>query len=423
MFEDSHNTDFDLLMKSILESGQEEVPERVWGGISEELDNLARRKKAALWWRRAAIGSAAAAVVAVGMFLGFNGPQTHQDDSTMIAVIPPVRESDGNVTLANAEEQPAEQMEVRSCFVPRSAAEFETAIDEVAADAGQAQPVHDKSEQDRSEQDKPENQGPSEMKKADEGRGRNQEASKGQSTQGSLKLEDNWKETPEDGDFKADNSRASVVISGITGTNSTRSKARHNLMKRPTVPSTKPRTGITETSTNTTYGIPVSFGAGVKVDITERWAVGAGLNYTLLTRKFYGTYTKATEDGIIEISQSSDIRNAQHYIGIPVNAYFNILNNRHVNFYAYAGGTAEKCISDRYEVLNVNGSPIIHKEKAKGIQLSANVGIGVEFMIGKYVGLYVDPSLRYYFDNGQPKSIRTAQPLMLGFEMGIRARL
>ncbi len=38
MFEDSHNTDFDLLMKSILESGEEEVPERVWGGISEELD-------------------------------------------------------------------------------------------------------------------------------------------------------------------------------------------------------------------------------------------------------------------------------------------------------------------------------------------------------------------------------------------------
>ena len=74
-------------------------------------------------------------------------------------------------------------------------------------------------------------------------------------------------------------------------------------------------------------------------------------------------------------------------------------------------------------MLNVNGSPIIHKEKAKGVQLSANVGIGVEFMLGKYVGLYVDPSLRYYFDNGQPKSIRTAQPLMLGFEMGIRARL
>ncbi len=418
MFEDSHNTDFDLLMKSILESGQEDVPERVWEGISEELDSLARRKKAALWWRRAAIGSAAAAVVAVGMFLGFNGTHMQQDDSNMIAVVPPVQESDGNMTLANAEELPAEHMEVRSSFVPRSAAEFETAIDEAAADA-----VQEKQEQDKPKQDNTEKPGPAEMKKADEGRGRNQETAKDQSPQGRMTLEDNWKETPEDGDFKADNSRASVVISGITGTNSTRSKARHNLMKRPTVPSTKPRTGITETSTNTTYGIPVSFGAGVKVDITERWAVGAGLNYTLLTRKFYGTYTKATDDGIIEISQSSDIRNVQHYVGIPINAYFNILNNRHVNFYAYAGGTAEKCISDRYEVLNVNGSPIIHKEKAKGVQLSANVGIGVEFMLGKYVGLYVDPSLRYYFDNGQPKSIRTAQPLMLGFEMGIRARL
>ena len=58
-----------------------------------------------------------------------------QDDSNMIAVVPPVQESDGNMTLANAEELPAEHMEVRSSFVPRSDAEFETAIDEAAADA------------------------------------------------------------------------------------------------------------------------------------------------------------------------------------------------------------------------------------------------------------------------------------------------
>ena len=151
MFEDSHNTDFDLLMKSILESGQEDVPERVWEGISEELDSLARRKKAALWWRRAAIGSAAAAVVAVGMFLGFNGTHMQQDDSNMIAVVPPVQESDGNITLANAEELPAEHMEVRSSFVPRSDAEFETAIDEAAADAVQEKQEQDKPKQDNTE--------------------------------------------------------------------------------------------------------------------------------------------------------------------------------------------------------------------------------------------------------------------------------
>ena len=57
------------------------------------------------------------------------------------------------------------------------------------------------------------------------------------------------------------------------------------------------------------------------------------------------------------------------------------------------------------------------------MQLSANAGIGVEFMLGRYVGLYLDPSLRYYFKSGQPKSIRTAQPLMLGFELGLRFNL
>ena len=55
--------------------------------------------------------------------------------------------------------------------------------------------------------------------------------------------------------------------------------------------------------------------------------------------------------------------------------------------------------------------------------MSAGIGIGVEFMLGKHTGLYIDPSLRYYFNNSQPKSIRTVQPLMLGFEMGMRFRL
>ena len=66
---------------------------------------------------------------------------------------------------------------------------------------------------------------------------------------------------------------------------------------------------------------------------------------------------------------------------------------------------------------------ITHTEKVKGMQLSSNLGMGVEFFVGKHLGIYLDPSLRYYFDNNQPKSIRTAQPLMFGFEMGFRARL
>ena len=56
--------DQDLLMRSILEGGQEEVPAHVWEGVSAGLDKAARRRKVALWWRRAAVGGAVAAAVA-----------------------------------------------------------------------------------------------------------------------------------------------------------------------------------------------------------------------------------------------------------------------------------------------------------------------------------------------------------------------
>ena len=65
MFDDNH---MDQMMKSILESGQEDVPARVWDGISEGLDRMERRKSVVLWFRRAGVAAAAAAV-AVGVIL------------------------------------------------------------------------------------------------------------------------------------------------------------------------------------------------------------------------------------------------------------------------------------------------------------------------------------------------------------------
>ena len=45
MFEENKNiNEFDLMIKSILDEGQEEVPARVWEGVSEGLDKAARRK-------------------------------------------------------------------------------------------------------------------------------------------------------------------------------------------------------------------------------------------------------------------------------------------------------------------------------------------------------------------------------------------
>jgi hypothetical protein len=87
-------------------------------------------------------------------------------------------------------------------------------------------------------------------------------------------------------------------------------------------------------------------------------------------------------------------------------------------FYASAGGAVEKCVAQRYVYASNTLS-----EKVAGLQWSARVGLGAEYWVAPRVGLYFDPSLVYFFDNHQPLSIRTQQPLQARFEVGLRFKL
>lgn len=396
MIENKDNiTDFDLMMKSILDEGREEVPAHIWEGVSEGLDKAARRKTVVLWWKRAAVSVAAAAAVTLGVIFNMDKdtdsfvPQAVDKD--MIAVVEPVQEPAVEAADEGIPSDEAEVVRKMQKVLIAKAEVPETVADDVPSDASEAmETVSDMIETAMKE--------PSE-EKPEEG----------------VYFPEDWGEEEE-----KPARRVSFELSGLAGTNNTQSQNRIGPMKRPTTSPAPKETGIEETSTKGSYNIPVSFGAGVKIGLNQRWSIGTGVRYTRLSRQFYGKYTKVGADGSLANPISSDIHNLQQYIGIPVNAYCNIVSNDMINLYAYAGGTAEKCISDKYSVL---GTDIVHKEKIDGLQLSANAGIGVEFLLGKHVGVYIDPSLRYYFDNGQPKSIRTVQPLMLGFEMGIRARL
>lgn len=415
MFEDNKYKESDLMMRSILEDGVEEVPAGVWDAVAEGLDKASRKKTVVLMWRRTAVGFGVAAALAVGLVLNHGDNdivKPVQDD--MIAVVEPVQtemsstEDDAfatDVMMAEVREKPLPKTIRKQPAIPvdmkeitsvqemtetaPAAAEDETSPVEVTSDGGQIRQKEDNSQKEHED------------------------------------LTYRFNEEYEPSEWEEEKERrkvgTSLVISGIAGTNGTQAKpGGQGMLKQPSISSAPPKTGIKETSTRSTYGIPVSFGAGVKIDFTDRWSLGVGLNYTLLTRRFYGSYTEVNEQGSIVINTQTDIRNTQSYVGIPVNAFYNIVDTRHLNFYTYAGGAVERCVSDKYQLL---GKDITHSEKAKGVQLSVNLGIGVEFLLGDYLGLYIDPSLRYYFDNGQPKSIRTDQPLMLGFEMGLRVKL
>lgn len=415
MFEDNKYKESDLMMRSILEDGVEEVPSGVWDAVAEGLDKASRKKTVVLMWRRTAVGFGVAAALAVGLVLNHGDNdivKPVQDD--MIAVVEPVQtemsstEDDAfatDVMMAEVREKPLPKTIRKQPAIPvdmkeitsvpemtdtaPAAAEDEISPVEVTSDGGQIRQKEDDSQKEQED------------------------------------LTYRFNEEYEPSEWEEEKERrkvgTSLVISGIAGTNGTQAKpGGQGMLKQPSISSAPPKTGIKETSTRSTYGIPVSFGAGVKIDFTDRWSLGVGLNYTLLTRRFYGSYTEVNEQGSIVINTQTDIRNTQSYVGIPVNAFYNIVDTRHLNFYTYAGGAVERCVSDKYQLL---GKDITHSEKAKGVQLSVNLGIGVEFLLGDYLGLYIDPSLRYYFDNGQPKSIRTDQPLMLGFEMGLRVKL
>ncbi len=389
--------EFDLMMKSILDGAQEEVPERIWEGVSASLDKAVGRKAVVLWWRRTAAGIAAAAAVALGVFFAYNTedelvPAT--DDGDLVAVVEPVE---------------VQISDVEGTEVPVLMAMAEKRVVEMAKDDDDAI-VEDEVKVDDEIMDESE----IEVENEDEVVVKREKAV--EKKEAAEYFPTDW---GEDEDVKK--ADVSFVVSGLTGTNNAVKQNRAGMMMRPSVTPAPEKTGIEETSTKSSYGVPLSFGLGVRIGLSPRWSVGTGVNYTFLTRQFFGKYTKVSAAGDIESALSDDIRNQQHYIGIPVNAFYNIINNDKINFYAYAGGTVEKCVSDSYRLMNRS---INHSEKVKGVQLSANAGIGVEFMLGKTLGLYIDPSVRYYFKNGnQPKSIRTVQPLMLGFELGLRARL
>ena len=181
-------------------------------------------------------------------------------------------------------------------------------------------------------------------------------------------------------------------------------------------------TSFVENNDTDYYYLPMSFGVGIKFRIIKWLEIGIGVNYTLLMKRVSGNYYEYDSVGNLVRSCTAELKNSQHYIGIPLDVYFNIFGNEKWNTYASVGGCIEKCVCNRYNGVYDN-LDINHKTAVEGIQTSVKAGLGVEYSPVKFLGIYLDPSLRYYFDNNQPRSIRTSQPLSFGVEAGLRFKL
>ena len=384
MSDNKHN-DFDLLIRSVLRNARENVPVRVWDGISAKLDKI-QPSKSRFPFLRSAIIAAAAAAVAIGVIFSSDQPQEVPiafEEEPMIAAVEP-----DMVSVVESTPQKQTPVLISYAATPTPEKDSETFSPAIPAEKNEAEPV---------------TTGTVEVT-----------APAPQPVIISEDIEDNWEEGVELKE-RPSRSKASISFSSLAGSNSPESGTRAGVMKRPSIPSySQSKPAIRQTTKTTAFGTPLSFGVNARVDLSQKWAIGSGISYTLLTSRFKGTYY----DG--STSVSSDIRNNQHYIGIPVYVCYNLIDRERLSLYAQCGGAVEKGLNSAYHILKTSQ---IHQEDINGVQVSANIGCGFEFKATSSFGIYIEPVLRYYFRGSQPSSIRTAQPMVLGMDMGLRLHI
>ena len=203
--------------------------------------------------------------------------------------------------------------------------------------------------------------------------------------------------------------RTSFVVGATVGTNDTHYT---NSSFGPSFASGSRVPDAVEENTASDFAFPVSFGLSVKYRLTDRLSLGTGLNWTMLSREFDGSYK--TETG--------RFTHKMQYVGIPVHIYYDILQRRGLQLYLTAGGSAEKAVCNSWYIYDKSTSPI-YTEKVNGLQYGVDLGFGVEFSLGRHLSVYLDPYVKYWFAGSQPKSIRTEKPILFSFEGGLRFNL
>jgi hypothetical protein len=89
------------------------------------------------------------------------------------------------------------------------------------------------------------------------------------------------------------------------------------------------------------------------------------------------------------------------------------------NVYASAGGMAEKGVYSYIDRSDKASS----KANMNGLQWSVNGSVGATYKLSRSMGLFFEPQVGYFFNNGQPESIRTNSPVSFGLGIGLRFSL
>ncbi len=165
------------------------------------------------------------------------------------------------------------------------------------------------------------------------------------------------------------------------------------------------------------HKMPVQIGLNLNIPLSNRWGLTTGLTYTRLnsdTQSGTPTAYYATEQTL-------------HYVGIPLQLNYTILNTRYVGLYVGAGAAIEKCVKGVQRTEYVVGSnyhattPEVHNLGRGLWQASLGATAGFELHLTRQVGLYVEPGVRYYLPDGSSlPNIRHDKPFNFSLQTGLR---
>ena len=155
-----------------------------------------------------------------------------------------------------------------------------------------------------------------------------------------------------------------------------------------------------------THHKPYSLGVSVRVPITDRLAVISGLVYTRLKSNFSSRYSK---------------EQTLYYLGVPLGATYSLWCYKRFSIYTIGGVQADfnikATVKDKAHASDIN----IGKDR---VQFSGMLGPGLQFDITKDFGIYVEPTARYYFNNGSDiENYFKDKPWNINLNAGLRLNL
>lgn len=149
-------------------------------------------------------------------------------------------------------------------------------------------------------------------------------------------------------------------------------------------------------------------------------SVGMQVGFHLLPKMKLSTglvYTKVSSDFISGVSDTRTVSTQDlHYIGIPLNLSYSVWEYKGLHTYVTAGGEGAVNIKNHTET---DGE--VKESKRDKMQWSTNASVGIQYDFIPQLGVYVEPGMKYYFDNGsQIENIFKDRKLNFNIQFGLR---